>query len=283
MRKILLSLILSLVIGSSVGGQAWAQEPLSAQDDPLLQRVEPFQVFDNLYYVGAKWVSAWVLETSQGLILFDTLYDGLVDIVIDGIREVGLDPDDIRYVVVSHAHFDHIGGAKRIQDDFNSVVLMTEEDWQISEGEPIYRPYPRPRRQFSIGDGDTLNLGDTRLQFFKTPGHTTGVLSTLFTVRDNGLPHTAFMFGGVGLNFTGVERTQMYIDSVNRIKTIPNIEVNIPNHEGSGEVFARYEQLQQRKSGDPHSFVDPDGFKAWLDELLVNAEMKMQQEQASSQ
>jgi len=271
------------IVFSLLSSVVSAQQTLSPQDDPALQRVEPFQVFDNLYYVGAKWVSAWLLETSQGLILFDTLYDGLVDNVIDSIRELGFDPDDIRYVVVTHAHFDHIGGAKRIQEEFGAVVLMTDEDWDIAEGEPIYRPYPKPLRPpFAIGDGDTLNLGEAQLSFYKTPGHTTGVLSTVFTVRDNGLPQTAFMFGGVGLNFSGVERTQMYIDSVKRIMTIPNISVNIPNHEGSGDVFARYQQLQQRQSGDDHSFVDPDGFDAWLDELLLNAEAKLVQEQAAA-
>ncbi len=151
-----------------------AQE-LSENDDPELQRVAPFQVFDNLYYVGAKWVAAWVLETDQGLILFDTLYGELTDIVIDGIRELGMDPDDIRYVVVTHAHYDHIGGAKRMQEEFGAVVLMTEEDWQMVEEEPVYREYPKPMRHLTITDNGTVTLGRNGLRFVKTTGHTTGV------------------------------------------------------------------------------------------------------------
>ncbi|SVA71248.1 uncharacterized protein METZ01_LOCUS124102, partial [marine metagenome] len=77
-----------------------AQE-LSDQDNLEVQKVEPFQVFDNLYYVGAKWVAAWLLETEQGLILFDSLYGDLTDLVIDSIRDLGFDPDDVRYVVVT--------------------------------------------------------------------------------------------------------------------------------------------------------------------------------------
>ena len=80
-----IGLLLSLCLNS-----VSAQE-LSQNDDPEFQRVAPFQVFDNLYYVGAKWVSAWLLETDQGLILFDTLYGELTDLVIDGIRELGFD------------------------------------------------------------------------------------------------------------------------------------------------------------------------------------------------
>ncbi|MDA9568475.1 MBL fold metallo-hydrolase, partial [Gammaproteobacteria bacterium] len=213
-----------------------AQE-ISPLDDPKFQRVEPFQVFDNLYYVGAKWVSAWVLETDQGLILFDSLYGELTDIAIDGIRDLGMDPNDIRYLIVSHAHFDHIGGARRIQDEFGAVVLMTDEDWQMTDEPAIYREYPKPIRHLTATHGGTLNLGREKLTFMKTPGHTTGVLSTSFTVYDNGYPHAAVMFGGAGLNFDGVERTQMYLDSIAFLQSLEGVEVNIPNHQDSGEVF----------------------------------------------
>ena len=258
-----------------------AQE-LSGQDNPGVQRVEPFQVFDNLYYVGAKWVAAWLLETDQGLILFDSLYGDLTNLVIDGIRELGFDPDDVRYIIITHAHYDHIGGARRFQEEFGSVVMMTEADWQMTEEDPIYRKYPKPIRHLSVSDGSTLNLGRIRLRFMVTPGHTPGVLSTRFTVYDQGYPHVAFMFGGVGLNFSGVERTESYIKSVERLQQLPNIEVNIPNHQDSGEVFERYEILKDRRDGDPHSFVDPESWNAWLDILLLNAQSKLEREKAKT-
>lgn len=270
-----------LLVSSVFLGSLTAQE-LSSQDDPAMQRVAPFQVFDNLYYVGAKWVSAWVLETDQGLIVFDSLYGELTDIVIDGIRELGMDPNDIRYLVVTHAHYDHIGGARRMQQEFGAVVLMTEEDWQMTEEPAIYQEYEKPIRHLTVTDNGTLNLGRTNLRFFKTPGHTPGVLSTRFTVYDNGFPHNAFMFGGVGLNFSGVERTEMYIDSVKRLQDMGDIEVNVPNHEGSGEVFERYELLKDRRDGEPHPFIDPERYTAWLDQLLMAAEDKLEDEKAAA-
>ncbi len=272
-----LILAVALLLSAAVAAQ-----DLDDNDNPELQRVAPFQVFDNLYYVGARWVSAWLLVSDQGLILFDALYGDLTDLAIDSIRELGFDPDDIRYVIVSHAHYDHIGGARRFQEEFGAVVMMTETDWNMTNEPAIYQEYPKPIRHLSASDGSTLNLGRTRLRFMETPGHTPGVLSTRFTVYDNGYPHDAFLFGGVGLNFEGVERTEMYINSIQRLMQLENIEVNIPNHPESGEIFERYEILQDRQDGDPHPFVDPESWDAWLDILMRNAQGKLERERAAA-
>ena len=259
-----------------------SSQELSDRDNPEVQRIAPFQVFDNLYYVGARWVSAWLLVSDQGLILFDALYGDLTDIAIDGIRELGFNPDDIRYVIGSHAHYDHIGGARRLQEEFGSVVMMTEADWNMTTEPAVYQEYPTPIRHLSVSDGSTLNLGRTRLRFMQTPGHTPGVLSTRFTVYDNGYPHDAFLFGGAGLNFSGVERTEIYINSIERLMQMENIEVNIPNHPDSGEIFERYEILQDRQDGDLHPFVDPESWDAWLDILMRNALGKLERERETA-
>ena len=277
-KKVVNICLVSMLLTSS----CWSQEVAETLDDPEAQRVAPFKVFDNLYYVGAKWVSAWLLETDQGLILFDALYDELTDLVIESIRELGFDPNDIRYLIVSHAHYDHIGGVRRFQEEFGAVVMMTDADWNMTEEPAIYREYPTPVRHLSVSDGSTLNLGRTRLRFMQTPGHTPGVLSTRFTVYDNGYPHDAFLFGGVGLNFSGVERTEMYISSIQRLMQLEEVEVNIPNHPESGEVFERFEILQDREDGDPHPFVDPESWNGWLEILLLNAQGKLERERLSN-
>ncbi|GIT23574.1 MAG: hypothetical protein CM1200mP40_32560 [Gammaproteobacteria bacterium] len=277
LRRKVLFFVVALLLSYSSNSQE-----LSNRDNPEVQRIAPFQVFDNLYYVGARWVSAWLLVSDQGLILFDALYGDLTDIAINGIRELGFDPDDIRYVIVSHAHYDHIGGARRLQEEFGSVVMMTEADWNMTTEPAVYQEYPTPIRHLSVSDGSTLNLGRTRLRFMQTPGHTPGVLSTRFTVYDNGYPHEAFLFGGAGLNFSGVERTEIYINSIERLMQMENIEVNIPNHPDSGEIFERYEILQDRQDGDLHPFVDPESWDAWLDILMRNALGKLEREREAA-
>jgi metallo-beta-lactamase class B len=275
-----LSLHRLLLIGFFAINVCNAQEPVELNIEE--ERVAPFKVFDNLYYVGVKKISAWLLESDQGLILFDSLYGDLTGLAIESIRELGFDPDDIRYVIVSHAHRDHIGGARRLQEEFGSVVMMTEADWKIAAEPAIPEDYPKPIRHLSASDGSTLNLGRTRLRFFQTPGETPGVLSTRFTVYDNGYPHEAFLFGGADLNFAGIQQTELYINSVERLMQLEGIEVNIPNHPEFGEVFERYEILLEREDGDFHPFVDPDSWDAWLEILMLNAQAKLERERLAN-
>ena len=275
-----LSLHRLLLIGFFAINVCNAQEPVELNMEE--ERVAPFKVFDNLYYVGVKKISAWLLESDQGLILFDSLYGDLTGLAIESIRELGFDPDDIRYVIVSHAHRDHIGGARRLQEEFGSVVMMTEADWSIAAEPAIPEDYPKPIRHLSASDGSTLNLGRTRLRFFQTPGETPGVLSTRFTVYDNGYPHEAFLFGGADLNFAGIQQTELYINSVERLMQLEGIEVNIPNHPEFGEVFERYEILLEREDGDFHPFVDPDSWDAWLEILMLNAQAKLERERLAN-
>ena len=274
MHKIFENVLKVCLVSVLIINNLWAQQV--PQDDIEGQRVEPFQVFDNLYYVGSRSVSAWLLVSDQGLILFDSLYGDLTELAVEGIRKLGFDPDDIRYLIVSHAHYDRVGGARKFQDEFGAVVMMTEEDWSITEAPLNDEEYPKPIRHLSASDGSTLNLGRTRLRFFQTPGVTPGVLSTRFTVYDNGYPHDAFLFGGSDFDFSGAEQTELYINSVRRIMQLEGIEVNIPTHPESGDVFERYEILQDRGEGDPHPFVDPESWAAWLDLLLLGAQAKLE-------
>ena len=106
---------------------------------------EPAQVFDNLYFVGTRDHGAWAVTTSEGIIVIDALYDYAVEsAVVDGLRKLGLDPEDIAYVVVSHGHGDHHGGAKHLQDRFGAQVVMGGPDWDLVEGS-TRDPIPNPR------------------------------------------------------------------------------------------------------------------------------------------
>src|ERR1051325_1194406 len=96
----------------------------------------PAKVFDNLYFVGANWVSAWAITTSEGIILIDALNnkaeaESLID---NGMKKLGLDPAKIKYVIVTHAHGDHYGGANYLVEKYKPRVAMSDADWTQTEG-----------------------------------------------------------------------------------------------------------------------------------------------------
>jgi metallo-beta-lactamase class B len=244
--------------------------------------VPPFKIFDNLYYVGLEWVSSYLITTDDGLIVVDALYGKFANHIVQSVRDLGFDPKNIKYILCTHGHYDHNEGAELLQKLTGARVGMTEADWQMTEGK-IENPYPSVNttlvRDLVLHDGETLKLGNTELKFYVTPGHTLGVLSFSFPVKDGNRTYTAFMFGGAGLNFDGVDRTQMYIRSLDRLLGMKDLlQVNISNHPSSGKVLERAKMLKVRKPADKNPFVAPEDYQAWLTDLRNQAEKKLVEE-----
>ena len=274
-----------------------ATEPLSKAyrvtraNDVEFQKIEPFKVFDNLYYVGPGFVSVWLLTTPDGNILFDTAQEPYVDFVIDNIRKVGVDPKSIRYIILSHGHIDHFGGAARIQESSGARVLAAEEDWKMIEqvGGRQGRsggPPPRvPKKDIVVKEGDGLTLGGQTLKFHLTPGHTPGVVTTEgITVHDGGRSYKAIVWGGAGYR-GGLAEAEQSLQSANAVARIQGVQVNLQIHSWAeetgypgGGVQERGIMLKSRKPGDPHPFVDPATFTEWVKRAQDNAAKAVQQE-----
>lgn len=227
--------------------------PSAAMDEGLAKLInqpapEPGQAFDNLYYVGSAWVSAWVLKTSDGLILIDALNNTkeAADLIEGGMRRLGLDPAQIRYVLVTHGHGDHYGGAQMLAERYRARVVASEIDWKMMETglEFDSKLWDRPpKRDMAVKDGDTLTLGDTTVRFMVTPGHTLGTISPVFDVRHEGQAHKAMIWGGTSFNFgRDMGRLDSYIAQTERMRQLAaqwGIDVPLSNHPGFDGTVAK--------------------------------------------
>lgn len=178
---------------------------------------EPAKVFDNVYWLGTKFHSAWAIKTSAGIILIDTMFNYAVeDEIVGGLKKLGLNPADIKYVVISHAHGDHDEGAKLLQDRYGARVVMAAADWDMI-AKATNKPGGIPKRDMEASDGQKLTLGDTTITIIQTPGHTLGTLSYLIPVKDKGKTLVAAYSGGMGFNFPrSPERFDTYIASARK-------------------------------------------------------------------
>ena len=162
--------------------------------------VEPTKIFDNMWFVGPTSQGAFVVTTSDGLILIDTLNntEEARDILIPSIQKAGFDPAQIKYIVLSHGHpgqTDHTGGANYLQRTYGAKVAMGKPDWDATL--PAQRPArPLANRDIDIVDGTTLTLGDTTLSFALEPGHSPGSLAMFIPVTWHGESHMVMLLAG---------------------------------------------------------------------------------------
>jgi metallo-beta-lactamase class B len=234
--------------------------PQRAVPDRSTWHARPYRVFDNLYFIGTRVHSSWALTTSAGIIVIDSLFEYAVeDEMIDGLRTLGLDPNDVRYMLISHAHGDHDQGAAIFQRRFGTEIVMGEADWDATLARDEY-PGGVPTRDIGVGpEGMKLTLGDTTVDVIATPGHTPGTLSYLFPVRDGARTLTVFYAGGTAFNFPReAERFAIYRDSMVRsaeLARAAGATVLMSNHTEFDRAYDRVRIAQLRRlPGEPHPY-----------------------------
>jgi metallo-beta-lactamase class B len=220
---------------------------------------DPAKVFDNLYFVGTKLHSSWALTTSEGIILIDTLYDYAADeAIVGGLKKLGLDPASVKYVIISHGHGDHVGGAKLMQDRFGSRIIMGGPDWEMIEQSVHRFPNGKPKRDIVATDGQKVTLGDTAVTIVATPGHTPGTLSMIFHVKDRGKPLTVAYNGGTAFNFPNdAPHFDMYIASQRKMAKAAadaGATVLMTNHSEFDNAVTKIKMMAARKAGEPSPF-----------------------------
>lgn len=254
-------------------------------DDP---EIAPQRVFDNLYALGRTSTVIWALTTPDGILLIDAGYpDQLESVLLPQMRAVGLDPNDVRYVLLGHGHSDHFGGASYFQER-GARVASSAADWDLianpapgPAGAPAPAALPPPRRDLVIADGEPLVFGGVEITPVLIPGHTPGALGFVFRVADGARSHTAALFGGSILlsSFISDDGLRQYVQSLERFGAVTRrlgVDVEIQNHPLYDGFETKLERLAARRTGEPHAFVvGADAYQRFLTVMAecANAEL----------
>jgi metallo-beta-lactamase class B len=229
--------------------------------DRALWYAKPYKVFDNLYFVGTMVHSSWALTTNDGIVLIDTLFDYAIEPeIVEGLTTLGLDPRNIKYVLISHAHGDHDQGAALLQSRYRAKIVMGAADWDSTLQRPASAAGGVPKRDVVVGsEGTTITLGGTTVDVIATPGHTPGTLSYIFPVRDKGRPVVVAYAGGTAFNFPRrAENFAIYRDSQRKMAKAAEAAgatVVMSNHTEFDRAYDRVRIAQlPRTAGEKHPY-----------------------------
>ncbi|MBV9550972.1 MAG: MBL fold metallo-hydrolase [Alphaproteobacteria bacterium] len=236
----------------------------------------PYKVFDNLYFVGTKIHNSWALTTSGGIIIIDTLFDYAIQPeIVDGLTKLGLNPRDVKYVIITHAHGDHDQGAALLQSRYGAHVVMGAADWDSTLARPATAAGGVPRRgpgDISVGpEGYKLTLGDTSVNIIATPGHTPGTISMTFPVKDHGRLLTVAYSGGTAFNFPRTAENFAIYEATQKkmgaAAAAAGATVLMSNHTEFDGAYDKVRLAQlPRAAGEPHPYeVGADAIRRYFE------------------
>ena len=219
--------------------------------------LEPKKAFDDLYWMGTPSRSTWALTTSDGIILYDTqgVYDAEA-VIVGGLKKLGLDPAKVKYVIISHAHENEVGGAKLMQERYGAHIVMGAGDWDMVDQSLNGFPNGKPKRDIVATDGMKVTLGGRTVTVYLVPGHTPGTISGIFQVHDRGKPLTVAYSGGTEFNFVNdVPHFDTYLASERKFAAIAagaGATIILGNQSQFDSAAPKLRALADRRPGEAH-------------------------------
>jgi metallo-beta-lactamase class B len=232
----------------------------------------PHKIIGNLYYVGSEQLASFLVATPDGHILVNSSFETTVPVIRAAVEKLGFRFTDIRIVVGSHAHGDHMEGDALVKELTGAQVMAMEQDVPLLRTlRPGGKPHPIDR---VLRDGDEVTLGGSTLVARLTPGHTPGCTTWTLRVQDGGRPYNVVILGSIGVNPGYVlvgnkdypQIADDYMRSFKTLRALP-VDVFLGAHGSFYGLADKHPRLQQ---GGQNPFVDPAGYRAHLDRQEQN-------------
>jgi metallo-beta-lactamase class B len=242
--------------------------------------IKPFQMFGNLYFVGETWVCVYLINTGDGLLLLDAGNFDTSGMLINAIWEVGFNPADIKWVVLSHGHVDHFGSATFLRNMFGCKLYLGEPDAKMFKQNPelSYIQYNSNivdelfEPDVTIRDGDVLTFGKIEMRFVSVPGHSAGTIACFLDVVDGKETKRVGYYGGFGLNTlakdflqeigdTDYKMRQVYLSSLEKVMD-ENVDIFLANHNHHNNIVEKRKYQLQHPDSNP--YLDPSEWRKYL-------------------
>lgn len=261
---------------------------------PWEEDLAPFQIYGKLWHIGGKNSPSYLFDTGDGLLLLDTGLPKCGYFIFRNIYELGFNPRNIRWILHSHGHYDHIGMTRSIVEMTGARTYIGAPDRDYVNGK-----FELPRAKFIdyrydepfepdvlINGGELLTFGALKIRCEAAPGHSPGTMAFFFDLEENGVVRRAGMHGGVGINamrtkflqrfgLSGKCR-QQFINGVERLKDEP-VEIFVGNHLGNYDALGKVRRRQENPGG-PNPFIDPTEWKRFLTRRAELVRNLMQQD-----
>ena len=293
MRKLMIALCACVALGTSAQAQT-VKDFLALVTKKWTTPFEPFHLIGNIYYVGTDGIAVYIIKTSQGLILMDTALPQSTGMIKDNIAKLGFKVADIKYILNTHAHFDHTGGFAEMKRDTGAQLILGVRDKPLVEGG--YYPgeekdtdlaFPPVKVDRTVSEGDKVTLGDTTLIAHAMPGHSPGCTSWEMKVKDGNADRTVLFFcsGSVALNrLVGPHPThpgivEDYRGTFAKAKVM-KVDVLLGPHP---EVYGMQEKRARMKDGAPNPFVNPDELATYITTLEKDFDVQFAKQTAALQ
>ena len=226
----------------------------------------PHKIIGNVYFVGSAELGSFLIATPEGHILINSDFEETVPVIRAAVEKLGFKFSDIKILLGSHAHPDHMTGDAMVKELTGAKVMAMEQDIPALQNlKPGGKAHPIDR---VLHDGDTVTLGGSTLTAHLTPGHTKGCTTWTLKVDDSGKSYDVVIVGSVSLNAAVLVNNPNYPNiqddyrrSFKVLRSLP-CDVYLGSHNGFYRMTEKYARLE---NGDMRAYVDPDGYKAFVD------------------